>query len=149
MIDTELEQIRQDCIKNESPIALQDYTPVKKKFKVLNLYSGLGGNRKLWPNDKVEVTAIEIDDDVAEVYKDMYPNDKVVITDAHAYLLEHYQEFDFIWSSPPCPTHSQIRQNLGVLNGLSKPKENILETVLNLKLDFIYLKWLSKILRRC
>jgi DNA (cytosine-5)-methyltransferase 1 len=23
--------------------------------------------------------------------------------------LEHFKEFDFIWSSPPCPTHSRIQ----------------------------------------
>jgi DNA (cytosine-5)-methyltransferase 1 len=32
----------------------------------------------------------------------------MVITDAHDYLLKHFEEFDFIWSSPPCPTHSRI-----------------------------------------
>ena len=31
-----------------------------KKIKVLNLYAGIGGNRKLWPNQDIEVTAIEI-----------------------------------------------------------------------------------------
>lgn len=40
----------------------------------------------------------------------MYPNDKVIVGDAHDYLLQHYKEFDFIWSSPPCPTHSDIRR---------------------------------------
>jgi DNA (cytosine-5)-methyltransferase 1 len=24
-------------------------------------------------------------------------------------LLDHYKEFDFIWSSPPCPSHSRAR----------------------------------------
>jgi DNA (cytosine-5)-methyltransferase 1 len=24
-------------------------------------------------------------------------------------LLDHYKEFDFIWSSPPCPSHSKAR----------------------------------------
>ena len=32
-----------------------------------------------------------------------------MVADAHQYLLDHYQEFDFIWSSPPCPTHSRAR----------------------------------------
>lgn len=80
-------------------------------MKVLNLYAGLGGNRKLWKD--VEVTAVEIDKDIAAVYKDFYPNDTIVVGDAHEYLLEHYSEFDFIWSSPPCQTHSQIRYNIG------------------------------------
>jgi len=28
-------------------------------------------------------------------------------------LIDHYAEFDFIWSSPPCPTHSRARYGLG------------------------------------
>lgn len=34
----------------------------------------------------------------------------MIVADAHQYLLDHYKEFDFIWSSPPCPTHSDIRR---------------------------------------
>ncbi|GAH35355.1 unnamed protein product, partial [marine sediment metagenome] len=75
-----------------------------KIIKVLNLYAGIGGNRKLWEN--VDVIAIEINPNIAKIYQDFFPNDKVIITDAHQYLLEHFKEFDFIWSSPPCPTHS-------------------------------------------
>ena len=79
----------------------------KTEMKILDLYAGIGGNRKLW-GDKYEVTAIEIDEDIGLIYKDLHPNDKVIITDAHQYLLDHYKEFDFIWSSPPCPTHSRM-----------------------------------------
>lgn len=75
-------------------------------MKVLNLYAGLGGNRKLWEN--VQVTAIENNPKIAEVYKKLYPNDTVVIGDAHQCLLDHSEEFDFIWSSPPCQTHSRM-----------------------------------------
>ncbi len=74
-------------------------------MKILNLYSGIGGNRKLW-GDEHEITAIENNEKIAKIYQDFFPKDKVIITDAHQYLLEHYKEFDFIWSSPPCPTHS-------------------------------------------
>lgn len=74
--------------------------------KVLNLYAGVGGNRKLW--DGVEVTAVEYDPKIAAVYQRLYPGDKVVVADAHQYLLDHYSEFDFIWTSPPCPTHSRM-----------------------------------------
>lgn len=77
-----------------------------KKIKVLNLYAGIGGNRKHWEN--VEVTAVEYDENIAKEYQQKFPNDKVVVADAHAYLLEHYSEFDFIWSSPPCISHSKI-----------------------------------------
>jgi len=78
------------------------------KLKVLNLYAGVGGNRKLWDNDKIEVTAIEINQDIAGVYKSNFPHDEVIVTDAHQYLLDNFQKFDFIWSSPPCPTHSKL-----------------------------------------
>lgn len=77
-------------------------------LKVLNLYAGIGGNRKLW--DKVKVTAVEINPDIAAVYEDLYPGDKVIVGDAHQFLIDHLKEFDFIWSSPPCPTHSDIRR---------------------------------------
>lgn len=80
-----------------------------KKLKILNLYAGIGGNRKLWGNEH-EVIAVEIDPEIAKIYQDFFPNDKVIIADAHQYLLEHYKEFDFIWSSPPCPSHSDIRR---------------------------------------
>jgi DNA (cytosine-5)-methyltransferase 1 len=76
-------------------------------MKILNLYAGIGGNRKLWGNEH-EIVAIENNENIAKVYKDMYPNDTVIVTDAHQYLLEHFKEFDFIWSSPPCPTHSRL-----------------------------------------
>jgi len=75
--------------------------------KALNLYAGIGGNRWLW--EDIEVTAVEINPGRAEVYQDFFPNDKVIVGDAHEYLLQHYKEFDFIWSSPPCPSHSKLR----------------------------------------
>ena len=77
-------------------------------MKILNLYAGIGGNRKLWGDH--EVTAVEFDEEIAQIYKLFYPEDKVIIADAHQYLLDHYHEFDFIWSSPPCPTHSRIKE---------------------------------------
>lgn len=76
-------------------------------MKVLNLYACLGGNRYKWTD--CEVTAVELDSELARLYKERFPNDKVIVADAHQYLLDHYQEFDFIWSSPPCPSHSRAR----------------------------------------
>jgi DNA (cytosine-5)-methyltransferase 1 len=73
-------------------------------MKVLNLYAGIGGNRKFWKN--CEVTAVESNENIAKVYQDLYPNDTVIVADAHDYLLKNYKNFDFIWSSPPCQTHS-------------------------------------------
>ena len=76
-------------------------------MRVLNLYAGIGGNRKLW--EDVEVTAVEYNEEIASIYLERFPNDNLILGDAHEYLLNNYQDFDFIWSSPPCPTHSKIR----------------------------------------
>jgi len=77
-------------------------------MKILNLYACLGGNRYKWGNEH-EITAVEWDEELAKLYQERFPNDKVVVADAHQYLLDHYKEYDFIWSSPPCPTHSRAR----------------------------------------
>lgn len=83
---------------------------VNKKLKVLNLYACLGGNRYKWNQvADIEVTAVEWDEELARLYQERFPNDKVIVADAHQYLLDHYKEFDFIWSSPPCPSHSRAR----------------------------------------
>ena len=84
-----------------------------KKIKVLNLYACLGGNRYKWDEvADIDVTAVELDPELARMYKERFPNDTVIVADAHQYLLDHYKEFDFIWSSPPCPTHSRIQTSL-------------------------------------
>ena len=106
-------------------------------MKVLNLYSGIGGNRRLWKD--VEVTAIECDPDTIEVYKYHFPDDEVILADAHMYLIENYHKFDMIWSSPPCPTHTRF-------NNL---KNNIPETVkrypdMKMYEEVIYLKHFYK-----
>ena len=80
-------------------------------MKILNLYACLGGNRYKWDEvTDVDVTAVELDPELARLYQERFPNDKVIVADAHQYLLDHYQEYDFIWSSPPCPTHSRMRK---------------------------------------
>jgi len=77
----------------------------KIEMKILNLYSGIGGNRKLWGNEH-KITAVEFNEKIADKYRELYPNDNVIVADAHEYLLDHYKEFDFIWTSPPCQSHS-------------------------------------------
>ena len=76
--------------------------------KLLNLYGGIGGNRRGWGDD-YDVTAVEYDPEIAKAYAEHFPNDTVIVGDALEYLLNHYHEFDFIWASPPFPTHSQYR----------------------------------------
>lgn len=84
-------------------------------MKILNLYACLGGNRYKWDEVakeagiEIEVTAVELDPEAARLYKERFPNDIVIVADAHQYLLDHFKEFYFIWSSPPCPSHSRIR----------------------------------------
>ena len=84
-------------------------------MKILNLYAGIGGNRKLW-GDEHDITAVEYNKDIANIYSDFFPRDRVVVGDAHAYLLKNFCDYDFIWASPPCPTHSDIRR-MGAMSG--------------------------------
>ena len=86
-------------------------------MKVLNLYACLGGNRYKWDEVaeeagiELQVTAVELDPELAKLYQERFPNDTVIVADAHQYLLDHYKEFDFVWTSPPCPTHSRVRMS--------------------------------------
>ena len=85
-------------------------------MKILNLYACLGGNRYKWDEVaeaagiEIEVTAVELDPELARMYQERFPNDIIIVADAHQYLLDHYKDFDFIWSSPPCPSHSRMRK---------------------------------------
>lgn len=75
-------------------------------MKILNLYSGVGGNSYLWEGH--EVTAVEYDPRIADIYRRLRPDDHVVVADAHECLLEHHEEYDFVWSSPPCQSHTKM-----------------------------------------
>jgi len=108
-------------------------------MKILNLYAGIGGNRKKWGNDH-EVTAIENIPEIANIYQDFFPKDKVIITDAHQYLLNHFKEFDFIWSSPPCQSHSVCNHFLKGQGIIRYPDMKLYEEVLLLK-HFYKGKW--------
>ena len=101
-------------------------------MKILNLSAGIVGNRKL-RGDEHEITAVENVPEIAKIYQDFFPNDKMVIGDAHQYLLDHYEEFDFIWSSPPCPSHSRIRKATHHQNKPIFPDMKLYEEILFLK----------------
>lgn len=86
----------------------------------------------------IEVTAVELDPEAATLYKERFPNDTVIVADAHQYLLDHYKEFDFIWSSPPCPTHSKARYWGFGKNGLKPayPDMKLYEEIIFLQYHF-------------
>ena len=100
-----------NLVRISTPKLIKNMNVKKEKkggLNILNLYACLGGNRYKWGSEH-NITAVELDPELAKLYKERFPNDTVIIGDAHQYLLDHYQEFDFIWSSPPCPTHSKSR----------------------------------------
>jgi len=107
----------------------------KQKYKILNLYACLGGNRYKWDEvaDNLEITAVEWDEELAKLYQERFPNDKVIVADAHQYLLDHYKEYDFIWTSPPCPTHSRLVQSNKNKIKMKYPDMKLYEEILFLK----------------
>jgi DNA (cytosine-5)-methyltransferase 1 len=101
-------------------------------MKILNLYAGIGGNRKLWGEDH-QITAVELNPEIAKIYSDFFPNDEMIIADAHQYLLDHYKEFDFIWSSPPCPTHSGNNKFLNAQGLIRYPDMQLWQEIIFLR----------------
>lgn len=101
-------------------------------MKILNLYAGIGGNRKKW-GDEHEITAVEFDPLIAAIYHDLYPNDEIIIGDAHEYLLQNYSKFNFIWASPPCPTHSRVNFFLNAQGIIRYPDMRLYQEILFLK----------------
>ena len=104
-------------------------------MKILNCYAGIGGNRKLW-GDEHEITAVEYDPKIAAIYQDLFPNDTVIVGDAHEYLLNHYQEFDFIWCSPTCTTHSITNFYLNNQGIIRYPDMRLYQEIILLKTFF-------------
>ena len=101
-------------------------------MKILNLYACLGGNRYKW-GDEHDITAVELDEELARLYKERFPNDKVIVADAHQYLLDHYKEFDFIWSSPPCPTHSKFNVSMKTKRKMKYPDMALYQEIIFLQ----------------
>ena len=112
-----------------------------KDIKVLNLFAGLGGNRKYWDDVakqkgiNIEVTAVEFDPEIAKAYTKRYPNDNVIVGDAWDYAVKNYLDFDFIWASPPCQTHSRLNIANNIRNDRTKrlPDFRLYELIVYLK----------------
>lgn len=111
-------------------------------MRILNLYAGVGGNRVLWGDDH-EIVAVENDRKITSIYSDLYPNDQVIVADAHQYLLDNITNFDFIWSSPPCPSHSQLRYNMGYLANRKYAKVAPMYADMKLYEEILLLKYYS------
>jgi DNA (cytosine-5)-methyltransferase 1 len=113
-----------------------------KKYKILNLYACLGGNRYKWDEVakeagiEIEITAVELDPEAARLYQERFPNDIVIVADAHQYLLDYFKEFDFIWSSPPCPSHSKTNHFLNSQGKIRYPDMKLYEEIIFLETFF-------------
>lgn len=101
-------------------------------MKILNLYAGKGGNRELWGNEH-EITSVEFKPKIADMYKELYPNDNVIVADAHQFLLDNYTKYDFIWTSPPCQTHSRANYFINYITESRYPKMELWQEIIFLK----------------
>lgn len=112
-------------------------------MRILNLYAGIGGNRKLW-GDGHDITAVEWNEEIARIYKDLFPKDTVIIEDAHEYLRKiiRKEHFDFIWASPPCPTHASLRRAC-LLGGIYKDNAEIKYPDMALYQEILLLRYFS------
>ena len=79
-------------------------------MRYLNLESGLGGNVNLIDDSEHEIVNIELDPKIYEVHKFRKPNQTHILGDSSEYLIKNYKSFDFIWTSPPCQTHSKMNK---------------------------------------
>ena len=110
------------------------------KIEMLNLYAGIGGNVKLLDREKVHITAVELNPKIAECYKRLFPNDTVIVEDAHEFLRYHFREFNFIWASPPCPTHSVLQMTRYYDEKLKYPDMTLYQEIIWLQ-TFFKGKW--------
>ena len=84
-------------------------------MRVLDLYAGLGGTdkgiRKVAAEKNIEIDyyAIEIDPIICQAHKKNNPETNVICADVKDWL-DKVTEFDFVWASPPCQSHSKLNK---------------------------------------
>ena len=79
-------------------------------IRLLHLYAGLGGTTELLDEGIFKITHVELNPKIAAVLKKRKPNQKVIIADAHQFLLENHQNYDVIASGIMCQTHSKMNR---------------------------------------
>lgn len=79
------------------------------KIKFLNTFAGVGGNTELLDRDKFEVTHIELYSKPTRYLEENFPNDIVLRKNAWRYIPENFRDYDIVWASPSCKTHSRAR----------------------------------------
>ena len=78
-------------------------------IKILNLYSCIGGNRYKWDEVakeigvEIEVTAIELDQELAFLYQERFPNDKVIVADYEPLIPAQKRHRHLYWTNLNLP----------------------------------------------
>lgn len=81
-------------------------------MNILNLYAGVGGNARRWGLEHT-IHAVERDQRIADIYVENLPHHNVFVRDANDFLYQNGADYDFIWSSPPCQSHTQMVKATG------------------------------------
>lgn len=76
--------------------------------KILIPYAGVGGTMNLVDDKVYKITNIELNPEIAKVLQDRKPNQKVIVTDAHEFIREYADQYDFIMPSRPCQSHTAM-----------------------------------------
>ncbi|MCE4607314.1 MAG: DNA cytosine methyltransferase [Desulfurococcales archaeon] len=83
-------------------------------IKILDLFAGMGGVAKGIQGylDKLgldyEYIAVDIDPIVLKLHKEFNPKSIVIRRDAYSFTVDELMQYDFIWASPPCQSHSKL-----------------------------------------
>jgi DNA (cytosine-5)-methyltransferase 1 len=108
-------------------------------MRILNLFAGIGGNRLLW-GDNHEITAVELNPDIAAEYQRRFPKDTVIVANAFDYLIENFHKWDLIWASPPCQSHTKMMK--GTRHNVLKYPDFRLWEVITVLQHFSKCKWI-------